>query len=669
LLLNDDLLIRAETGENYIKNSKTGEWIHISEEADETSAIHLTLDKFPVKDSPTLQPVNISANTNKQFWVTVKVPDGTNAGTYNGKIQLKDSNGVIGEVQLTVGVLPINLSKSYLTYGVTYFSLLGDTPMISQSYKNEEQYTAEMKDMVAHGAVDSGIMQPLPFVGNNIDTKWERLSKVLTIRNSTGMNNKDLRFRGFHNLLWAQDYNGDGKYNEINNNETEVKTKVSNALAFMKPYGVEGLYFNAMDEPNAAELAAEKDVFGWIHAAGGKVGAAGGTDYENFFELANGTVDLYAWPYAPSSIEAAKWHSINRKITNYANPQTGVEKPETYRRNFGLLLWQSDFDGGATFAYQWKSGNIWNDFDHIMSYSAYGQSAYRGSVMAYPTMNGVIDTIEWEGYREAVDDTRYLTTLLDAIKSAKSDSAKAAKVKEAENYLYGVGGTASSPTAGALKLASLTDLSAIRAKIIELILSLTISSSSISSTPTPVPNASPTPVPTLTPTRVPTPTVTPVPTLTPTRVPTPTVTPVPTLTPTRTPTPLPTITPAPTAFVPTVTPVPPLTTITIQGKHVNAAGQALTTNIGQIVTLSNGSTNSTSLGSWSFSKIKPGVYTIMARSISGYKISSSSCSNCTVHTAYNTGSAVTVSLPKGGNYVDIYFKYTRYSWWQRIFGL
>jgi hypothetical protein len=35
--------------------------------------------------------------------------------------------------------------------------------------------------------------------------------------------------------------------------------------------------------------------------------------------------------------------------------------------------------------------------------------------MAYPTVDGVVDTVQWEGYREGVDDTRYLATLLRAI--------------------------------------------------------------------------------------------------------------------------------------------------------------------------------------------------------------------------------------------------------------
>ena len=67
------------------------------------------------------------------------------------------------------------------------------------------------------------------------------------------------------------------------------------------------------------------------------------------------------------------------------------------------------------FAYQYGFGNnIWNDFDsgHV-----------RDHVFAYPTSDGVIDTIQWEGWSEGVDDTRYVATLMK--KEGSDTSARA----------------------------------------------------------------------------------------------------------------------------------------------------------------------------------------------------------------------------------------------------
>ena len=68
----------------------------------------------------------------------------------------------------------------------------------------------------------------------------------------------------------------------------------------------------------------------------------------------------------------------------------------------------------------------WNNFDGGASYT-----------FAYPTMNGVIDTMEWEGFREGNDDNRYIATLQNTIASAliSGDSAKAAAANSAQSYL------------------------------------------------------------------------------------------------------------------------------------------------------------------------------------------------------------------------------------------
>jgi hypothetical protein len=64
------------------------------------------------------------------------------------------------------------------------------------------------------------------------------------------------------------------------------------------------------------------------------------------------------------------------------------------------------------YAYQHGFGDhIWNDFDH---------ERFRDHVFAYPTSNGIIDTIQWEGFREAVDDVRYLATLV-LLKNAQKE--------------------------------------------------------------------------------------------------------------------------------------------------------------------------------------------------------------------------------------------------------
>jgi hypothetical protein len=55
--------------------------------------------------------------------------------------------------------------------------------------------------------------------------------------------------------------------------------------------------------------------------------------------------------------------------------------------------------------------------------------------MAYATSNGVVDTLQWEGRREAVDDLRYLSTLLEKIEEASKDPARAAEARNIKRYV------------------------------------------------------------------------------------------------------------------------------------------------------------------------------------------------------------------------------------------
>jgi hypothetical protein len=112
-------------------------------------------------------------------------------------------------------------------------------------------------------------------------------------------------------------------------------------------------------------------------------------------------VAVFAGPL--NAVQATEWHLKGQKIFSYANPQVGVENPELYRKNYGFALWNAGYDGAMNYAYQHGYGQIWNDFDNRRN---------RDHVFAYPTSDGVIDTLQWEGWREGVDDTRYLATLI-----------------------------------------------------------------------------------------------------------------------------------------------------------------------------------------------------------------------------------------------------------------
>jgi hypothetical protein len=189
----------------------------------------------------------------------------------------------------------------------------------------------------------------------------------------------------------------------------------------MAPYGVVNLYQYGPDEKDVNNPT-NRDIISKIHNAEGKYFVG-----EWIYSYADSVADMVdllnaggLWPEI-----ADKYHSYGHKIYSYNNPQVVPDAPELFRRNYGLALWQADYDGTMDYAYQNSMGDIWNDFDC---------NQFRDHVFAYPTMNGVVDTTKWEGFREGVTDMRYLAALQNQIATAKG-RGKNGTATEAENYL------------------------------------------------------------------------------------------------------------------------------------------------------------------------------------------------------------------------------------------
>jgi hypothetical protein len=399
LLLNDDSLVKVQGTDNYIKGYNcSGCYIDISQPRFplkatdsaqwQTEENYLTANVKPT-DAATLQPVNISANTLKQFWVTIHIPQDASIGSYTGAITL-DSHSAFPTktINLQTEVLPFNLEDPVLDYSIYYMSILSDTASLGET-KSAEQIANEMRDLKAHG-----IDYP------TIYEQDSNLSNYLTIRDDKGFKKDKLYY--LRSITSQYDPN----------NPNAFKNSVAQYVNLFKSFGYGDTYMYGIDEAQGSALLAERPAFQAVHDAGAKnfVSCSDNDCYSSVGDLLDtgniaGTLD---------SITVAQFHSVGHRTFNYANPQLGLEQPETYRRNYGLTLWKAGYDGALDYAYQSSFGGFaWNDFD---------DPTYKNITMAYPTMNGVIDTIEWEGFREGVDDVRYLSTLLKYINLAKAQT-------------------------------------------------------------------------------------------------------------------------------------------------------------------------------------------------------------------------------------------------------
>lgn len=423
LLLNDSSLIKVDYDKkiNYIKvfdncNDRMGKYIDISSQ-DEAFPKNVV-----IKDSDTLKSFNMDADTNIQIWLTIHVPEDTESGLYSGTIDIRSNEGVSSQVFLLLTVLPFDLDEPLLEYGLYYTGKLTSTTQkeINSEWKDIDQYSIELQNIFNHGVSFPTLYQEL---------KSNQVHNALKIREALGFPVEHLYVYGT-------------RTDDVDNPKikNQVLKQVASWMEIASQYSYSNVYFYGRDEAVGKKLKAQRQTWEEIHLMGAKVFAAcsGGA-----VDIVGDILDkpILAGNYNFRKKDLQKWISKGKSVLSYDNPQVVIENPEIYRLNYGFKLLSEGYAGAMPFAYQHSFGHIWNDYDH---------KKFRDHVFAYPTSAGVIDTIQWEGFREAVNDIRYISTFINKNEGRKNDILKWLR-KELKNK---------------------TDLSEIRNKIIEKIKSI-----------------------------------------------------------------------------------------------------------------------------------------------------------------------------------------------------
>ena len=389
LLLNDDDLVKL----------------------DEEKQRNIVRDIDAPKDAPKLLPVNIPGMTAKQFWLTVHTPDDAKPGTYTGTITIKASD--LGEKVLKVNlrILPIKLVEPEYEFSLYYRGIIkdGSPEIVSSEHKTPEQLAIEFRNMKEHGITNPNVYQ-------RFDKNFD---KYMEIRKQSGLKMDPLYLLGV----------GTGSPTSDEEIQAHLKS-LQSVLTWAKDNGIEEVYFQGSDEARGEELRAQRKMWKALHGIGGKVFVACGA---GFFPLVGDLLDLPVVA-RESKEEVPLVHAAGHKMSYYSNPAGGIEQPYTFRYRFGHWLDRSGMDGVHTYCYQHgegpgiSMGRMWDDFDF---------KKYRTLGVTYPTVDGVVDTLQFEGMREGVDDVRYLSTLRAVITEAKkSTNPKTIElVKETEKWL------------------------------------------------------------------------------------------------------------------------------------------------------------------------------------------------------------------------------------------
>ncbi|MEI6069569.1 MAG: LamG-like jellyroll fold domain-containing protein, partial [Methylococcaceae bacterium] len=414
LLLKDESLVQVGrvAKKNYLKiNRGAGDelvWVNIPEQM---NAACFKVADFPFQDSGTLQPFFLPKQYTQQVWLTVHAPRQIKPGTYSGNIIIRAGRNELGRLTLRVKVPAFTLAE--YAAGVYYTSVLDPAnATLGSQAKTEIQMRAEMRNMWGHGVKDFTLYQPL-----------NQMENILKLRQDMGM------IRGaLYAIVCASC------------SITELNNTVPQLVKLAHAYGFSDAFLYGSDEATGTALTAQRLSWRRVHELGGKIFVAGSGDA---FDLVGDLLDVQVHAGRPIPEYAKKWHGIGHNIYSYGNPQSGAENPYPLRRNYGLVLWAAGYDKAYTWAYQAVRGNQWNDIDASQPPKPGQTTLLREENFTYSTANGVIDTLAWEGYREAVDDVRYLKTLEQTIAQAKAATSPLVQqaVADAQTYLNGLRST------------------------------------------------------------------------------------------------------------------------------------------------------------------------------------------------------------------------------------
>ena len=413
LLLHDDALVKVVPDEkaNYVRCSypQGDRYVLANEYGSSATVEMLDYNIEPIHDAKTFQPLPLEERELKQFWITFAIPKNTPPGRYRGKLSFTAEGKPCGAIPVVVNVHSFSLPRPSPRYNIdgTFFGTwMNNIGLVSKmaggSYSNAiRRLSAEYKNMAEHN-----MLHPWTATFNNpyypdFSVKQLELMKKagLAMRPIFGdIPGYDGDWLGM--VYEPQRYNGDTSVEGNRALFDERCLAFSNRVATVldrieKLVGHREVYFYGIDEAGQWRVRREMPFFMIIRMLGGHPFITSGI--AEWAALAVGAND------APSSMgrtTARNWHEGGATVCSYAAPFAGPENPEAWRRNKGIRLYMSNFDGCNENV--WYSGlSTWNDF--------IAGSEYKPFCIVYPTADGVLDTIAWEAMREGFDDIRYLT--------------------------------------------------------------------------------------------------------------------------------------------------------------------------------------------------------------------------------------------------------------------
>jgi len=390
--------------------------------------------------------VNIKKNKSHTFYIRVKVPEQMEPGVYKGKVNIAPKQALetaastkefTRTVDIEFQVLPFQLPESSKEH-LVYFN---QTP--SYSYSNPLAIGRELYSQYLDLFRESGLTNIFSYVSSQSQLDWlldELQAKGFSKSFSLHNNNFDsevladrtaaIKEHGFEPYFYTLDEpnNADKmprniiRVNGIHEDGSEAVTAIRKECA----EAMADIDFPVYDELDKVDTAQPMDLPNYAGTTKKSQGCCcgGEKDYQGFAEYVDGLIN--------NTIEKSP-------DKEFFYNQLWGENAKYNRAFFGLFLWNSKLDGVAPYGVQAH----YNDMGKYVISDFDAKTKEMSSL--YPSAEGPILTLQWEAFREGIDDVRYLTyydqllTQLEAEDKTKADQLRTDLDKELKNYNFGTG--------------------------------------------------------------------------------------------------------------------------------------------------------------------------------------------------------------------------------------
>ncbi len=408
---------------------------HIRAILGKTGALPETLDEYrplwkknilvKTSDAKSLRPVQVDGR--EQMWLTIHVPQDAPAGTYRGTVRVVPENAPQTRLSLTVWVPDIDLLEPVETYSIynPTFPESEGYPGWSHAMVSDEMMVLELKNMLAHGCTN-------PNFYNGVTSRpdgtldYSMLEKRLRLREEAGLPRGEL-FLPDNPLIICRTLEP-GEY------ERNIKyVKEIQAWATARGYGE--VFFTGADEASGKTLLNEYEAFKSVEEAGSGVWVA---TPPSFHELVWDVLEIpiVQFPGMVAMNNSLEHLKLLRDIIPNPKPYRHCQVRKAMTTDWQNLIAIPHSQGFRFFQYfdSWLFpgegrrsrgfGMHLTGVDGTMTWSyagikGHGRVRDAGETIGHRNMvmrvkGGVLNTLNWEAFREGYDDSRYIATLIAA---------------------------------------------------------------------------------------------------------------------------------------------------------------------------------------------------------------------------------------------------------------